>query len=275
MRSGSQEILLLQDEVSGREIRWSRADTLATDNACHDHYEIYIHIYGDLSLELDNRLYLLSPGDIMLIPAYTCHRHITPHDRGSRHYSLRIPSGIQSPLFASLYAPPSLLRLSPAAGSRSRLFSLCEQIDVLSAKPETSAARRISLLASLLCLIEDCQAAGDTVQPLPLSEPLTRVAEFVSENLSSEISVSKLAAISGLSAEALSQQFRAELNISTYAYVQRVRTLRAKEMLDAGATVDAARRACGFPDHSRFIERFRRTYGITPHKYCQLLRDRR
>lgn len=260
-------------------LKWSRTSPLhdpaspELPSSVHDHFEIYIHVFGDDSMCLEGRVYLLSPGDVVIIPPYTIHRHIRCGTDYSTHYSIRVPAGVSREYFACLYRENELLCLSPDTSARSRISSLCHEIDKLERRQSTPA-ERLALFSSLLMYFERTQAAGLTISPTPLSDMMQRVCAYVSDRLSGPLNVTQLCHAAGTSRNVLSRTFSRELGLSPYAYVQQMRLSRARALLLNGSDIAKAAADCGFKDYSHFIACFRSAFGVTPGRYLQLQQDR-
>lgn len=241
---------------------------------CHNDYEIYIHVFGDISLSSDGRLYLLSPGDIAILPPYTIHRLINPRMQTLRYYSLRIPETFSKDYFSPLYNQSHCRYLSPNISETNRLKVLCSALDALSHPVEPSAAKRISSVFELIALVEDIQASGHFLSPSPLSRELTDIVNFLEASYAQPLTLSEIANRAGIPSQALAKIFHSELDTTPISYLQELRLRKARDLLSTTLPLNEVCKLCGFADYSRFIERFRKAYGITPHKLQQLFSDR-
>lgn len=254
---------------------WHQTEHISSNSAIadaqsHDHYEIYIHIFGDVSLEADGRVYLLSPGDTIILPPYTLHRLVNLHSQVAQHYSLRLPETFDLGFLACLHQPPALLYLSPSIQEAGKLISLCKGIDKITASPDFSPAHRLSAFSSLICLIEEMQAASHTLSPTSLSAELQSAVDFIECAYSGHISVQDISNAADVSPAKLTRLFKDELDTTPVAYLLHYRLRKAQKLLHASTSLRDICEQCGFFDYSRFIERFRRVYGITPHKLQSL-----
>ncbi|MFX3311484.1 helix-turn-helix domain-containing protein, partial [Klebsiella pneumoniae] len=71
----------------------------------------------------------------------------------------------------------------------------------------------------------------------------------------------------GMSSRTLTRRFRAETGFSFNEWRQRIRLLRALELLAAGKPVTAIALDLGYDNVSAFIALFRRMFGTTPGRY--------
>lgn len=100
-----------------------------------------------------------------------------------------------------------------------------------------------------------------------LQRPEARFAELlhqVRSELADDHSVEALAERSGMSARNFSRAFRLETGMTPAKAVERLRCETARAMLQSGASVKEAARACGFGGIERMRRAFRRTVGPAP-----------
>ena len=114
-------------------------------------------------------------------------------------------------------------------------------------------------------------AAGGSLHPNALS----RVLDFIHGSPDAEITLADLAQIAQVSRFHFSRLFKRSTGSSPMAYVERVRMLRARELLSVPNTSIASVAALiGFSDQSHFGRRFKLYFGTTPSNYVSQLTDR-
>ncbi|KAA3451592.1 AraC family transcriptional regulator [Mesorhizobium sp. SARCC-RB16n] len=131
---------------------------------------------------------------------------------------------------------------------------------------------RLALVARLLVLQSDPAYRGNqrSAQPqntLPMWR-LKRTAEYIEANLGETITLSDMAAVTGLSRMHFAAQFRAATGIRPHEFLLRRRIERAKEMLAKTQTplVEIAL-SIGFQTQSHFSVVFKRFVGETPNRW--------
>jgi len=97
---------------------------------------------------------------------------------------------------------------------------------------------------------------------------VARVAEYICENLGSDLAVSDLARVAELEPDAFARRFKAATGCAPHAYVLEQRVQRAERLL-AGTQLGIAAIALqvGFSTQSHLTETFRRSRGVTPQVY--------
>lgn len=103
--------------------------------------------------------------------------------------------------------------------------------------------------------------------PMPQDARLLRITRALSERPDDDRSLEAWAAWAGLSPRTVTRRFSAETGFSFTEWRQRVRLLRALELLAAGQSVTAIALDLGYDNVSAFIALFRRVFGVTPGRY--------
>lgn len=97
---------------------------------------------------------------------------------------------------------------------------------------------------------------------------LKLATEFIEENLSSHISLSDLAVLTGLSSSHFSHAFKQSTGMPPHRWQLRSRIRRAQELLaSTSLPLSNIALATGFADQSHFTRVFRRFSGVTPHAW--------
>lgn len=96
---------------------------------------------------------------------------------------------------------------------------------------------------------------------------LSCAKEYIRGHLLEEMSLDQISQQVGLSKYHFLRLFRQQIGITPYQYILNCRINRAREALDAGATLNDAVFDYGFSDLSHFNRRFKPIYGMTPNQY--------
>lgn len=107
--------------------------------------------------------------------------------------------------------------------------------------------------------------------PLPQDARLLRIAKALADRPDDGRSLEAWAAWAGIAPRTLSRRFGLETGFSFSQWRQRVRLLRALELLAAGRPVTAVALELGHDNVSAFIALFRRVFGVTPGRYEEVL----
>lgn len=112
--------------------------------------------------------------------------------------------------------------------------------------------------------IERCGAAGNRID----SRRLTRVLQFVSENIAGPFTVADLADVACLSPAHFARSFKAATGWGPHEFVRRMRLTVAKRLLaDHQLPISDIALSTGFSSQSNFSRAFREVTGMTPGDY--------
>jgi AraC-like DNA-binding protein len=102
---------------------------------------------------------------------------------------------------------------------------------------------------------------------MPRDARLLKIARALSDRPDDEKRMDAWAAWAGIAPRTLTRRFVAETGFSFTEWRQRVRLLRALELLAAGMAVTTIALDLGYENVSAFISLFRRSLGVTPGRY--------
>lgn len=107
------------------------------------------------------------------------------------------------------------------------------------------------------------QARGDMTS-------LSRVIDYIHENVDAHVRVVDLAARAGLTAFQLDLRMRALFGVSTRQYLVRARIeLACSRLRQSNDPISQIALNCGYSDQAAFTRQFRKSVGITPSQYQQ------
>ncbi|WP_437673080.1 helix-turn-helix domain-containing protein [Sorangium sp. So ce131] len=130
-----------------------------------------------------------------------------------------------------------------------------------------AGADRLVLEVAVAEAIGALAAVGDAQRDY--TRPVRRAIELLRERLAEPVTLDDLAEHAGLEKFHLCRAFRAQVGMSPYAYLTRLRIMRAKEMLVAGVRPRDVAPQVGLYDQSQLNRHFRRIVGTTPGQYAR------
>ncbi len=104
--------------------------------------------------------------------------------------------------------------------------------------------------------------------PMPKDARLLKIARALSNHPADDRRLREWAEWVAMAPRTLSRRFVIETGFTLTEWRQRVRLLRALEMLAVGKAVTYVALELGYENVSAFIALFRRTYGVTPGQYA-------
>ena len=248
----------------------------------HDFYEIYLLLRGQVSYTVENHLYRMRPGDIMLVSPLELHQarimtDAEPYERivlwAARAYleSLSSPRTSLTRCFdTTVPGHTNLLRL-PGAGSaemRRRLERLGElhQQDAYGSDLLTAGC-----LVELLVELNRAAAErrGQQTADCSTDQVVDAVVSYINEHYNEPLTLDLLAEKFFISKYHLLRKFDAQMGTTVHRYILQKRLLIAKQLLAGGVAPSEACGYCGFGDYANFYRAFRSEYGATPRQYAQ------
>lgn len=104
-----------------------------------------------------------------------------------------------------------------------------------------------------------------------VEENLYRVIHYFESHLSEQISLSKMAEISGYSQYHFARTFKQLTSHTPLQYLTKLRIRQAKRLLiETRLTTEEVLSACGFSSYSYFFRVFKNTCGVTPYQYRKM-----
>lgn len=233
------------------------------DNHIHNECEIYINLSGDVSFAVENSVYPVVPGGIIITRPLEYHHCIYHTDKLHKHFWILFSAAGNERLFDIFYKrePGKNNLLMLPADKTEELFALCyRMIDGCEDESE-----RYYCFFTLIHLLNSATAvnAPDHLD----NDCIIKAISCINSSLSRHISVTEIARECNVSVNTLERRFLRELNISPSAYIKKKRLANAAKLLSDGYSVTDTAEMSGFADTSNFISLFKKAYHTTPLQY--------
>lgn len=248
-------------------ISYTEIDSQSTlntyDSHSHDKCEIYINISGDVSFVVENSIYPIIPGSIIITRPGEYHHCVYHSNALHKHFWILFSSNEMDNLFSRFYerdaGENNLLILS---GNRFKeLTDLCHSITENNV-PNVESLYRFFKLIHLINMAEISETTITHESPC-----MDLALDFIHKNLSEPILVKDIATAAFVSIATLERHFETNLQMSPSEYLKKRRLVNAANLLQNGTSVTYACQQSGFVDCSKFIILFKKHYGMTPLKY--------
>jgi AraC-like DNA-binding protein len=141
----------------------------------------------------------------------------------------------------------------------------------ISERPESTALERESRLVKALSRLLSRHATRARQERPPGHEHRSvRIArEYLDEHRSTNVSLTELADLAGLSRYHLCRLFQRDVGMAPHRYQTQVRVRRAAAYLRQGAPIVQAAIDSGFYDQAHLTRAFKRVTGVTPGEYAR------
>ena len=251
----------------------------------HDFYEVYFFLSGNVQYNIENRSYLLTPGDVLLISPMELHQPMFGSEQ--REYE-RIVLWIDKQFLEGLSLPgqsftacfdtgspnhSNLLR--PEGVQRQFLMFLLEQLISESASEEPyQQIAALSYLTQVLVSLNRLALQQRREDPVTAPDSTVyNILSYINEHYNENLTLDDLANRFFISKYHLSREFQRLVGTSVHRYIVQKRLVMAKQMLSAGKPSSEVYQSCGFGDYSNFYRAFRTEYQISPKEYVLRLKE--
>ena len=237
------------------------------DSHIHSGIEFYINVSGNVSFFVDDRLYPVESGDVIVSPSNVVHHCVGHGVSVHEHYCLWIDADETSPLFAFLKDADFSPRIVFEPAVKETMLTLLSEFRSLgeaeSDKLQTLKTAYLLQFLSLFIIgkkvtVDD---TGDT--PAVFQE----ILKYYDEHVSTIHSIESVAERFFISPATLNRYFKKYLHLSPKEFLEAKKISVAKILLTQGSSVHDASEEAGFFDSSHFIAAFKKKFGITPLQY--------
>ncbi len=242
----------------------------------HDHGEIAFILSGSGRYRIDDRVYSVQEGDLVLL------------NPGVRHEALCCPkaeqpsteffvgfSDIQFPGFPANFLPePGGERIIHTAGDlRQRLFKICAAMEAENAVCRQGRYYMLkAYLMQLLLLVirEQCEpierAGGYAFESASKKYVVEQIVNYFEDHYNEKISLDQIAENMYLSPYYVSRIFKSETGNAPIHHLINIRLEKAKELLEGGyeGSIQEVAAMVGYEDAYHFSKLFKKRFGVSP-----------
>lgn len=220
------------------------------DEHSHDFHQLVLPVAGTLDLSIDGQGGAVSAQNLAIIEAGKSHAFA---GRGENHFLvLDVPESMSD----YVHNLPCYLPTDEALHRYIRFLQAWQQ-----------SAQSSDLLAScdrqaLVLLLQMLQAKKDA--PVQIDQRLDKVCQLIEADLSSTLSVEKLATMAAISVRQLNSVFQRYLGLSVKQYIIEKRMQKAWRLLSSTSLpVQQVAESVGYQDASAFAHRCRQSFGLS------------
>lgn len=277
--------LLMQSHIAEVHLDISKSSDIVSLHS-HSFYEIIFCNGGNVPYLLNNNRYRVQKGDVLLIPPGIIHGPLL-HEENSEPYQ-RISLWINAEYFDhSAQKTPALnysllqcekrgsyLLRSPSStwtGFQAAFQHLLQESQHKQLGWDFLVAT--SAMGLMMHLSRTYYYQNISLPTIEQSTPIDSLLHYIDTNLSSKLSLEKIAADFAVSKSTISHLFKKETGTSFYQFVIRRRMIFAKNSILQGTPLYMVWADCGFSDYSSFYRLFKKEYGVSPTHFQALRRQ--
>jgi len=244
--------------------KYKSSHTFQIDLHTHREFEIYINLSGDISFLVENELYPLSRGDIIIVQPGQAHHCVYRSDK--KHSFFWILFNLQNNPLLKEFVEDNINTnyISPSSDLKEELIELCMK----AAENKIEESQKFYYFFRLLYILKT-SSSETTELPKAMPDELTSILNYIDSHLSENLKVSDIAKALYISESTIRRRFKEYININPLLFIQKRKLHYATTILKNGESVLNAGFSVGYTDNSYFIGLFKRQYGITPYQYKQ------
>lgn len=240
----------------------------------HDFLELYYFLDGSVTYYIEDQVYDLCPGDLLIIPAGKMHRPVIANEHAAYERMVlwitpQYLQGIDSPagdLQKNLQKVGEHGYCVPFRGDETVFVTALLKKLLYMQKNDTDPKFCAGAVELYLWTIFRSYSVIDTTHRNE-TQVIPQVIRYITEHFSEPLTLEDIAAEFFVSKSYLNRHFKAYTNSTVYAYIMALRLTHARRMLREGIPAVEAGRECGFSDYSTFYKAFKTQTGLSPQQF--------
>lgn len=240
----------------------------------HDFLELYYFLDGSVTYYIEDQVYDLCPGDLLIIPAGKMHRPVIANEHAAYE---RMVLWITPQYLQSIDSPAGDLQkylqkvgehgyCVPFRGDETVFVTALLKKLLYMQKNDTDPKFCAGAVELYLWTIFRSYGVIDTTHRNE-TQVIPQVIRYITEHFSEPLTLEDIAAEFFVSKSYLNRHFKAYTNSTVYAYIMALRLTHARRMLREGIPAVEAGRECGFSDYSTFYKAFKTQTGLSPQQF--------
>ena len=240
----------------------------------HDFLELYYFLDGSVTYYIEDQVYDLCPGDLLIIPAGKMHRPVIANEHAAYE---RMVLWITPQYLQSIDSPAGDLQKNlqkvgehgycvPFRGDETVFVTALLKKLLYMQKNDTDPKFCAGAVELYLWTIFRSYGVIDTTHRNE-TQVIPQVIRYITEHFSEPLTLEDIAAEFFVSKSYLNRHFKTYTNSTVYAYIMALRLTHARRMLREGIPAVEAGRECGFSDYSTFYKAFKTQTGLSPQQF--------
>lgn len=244
---------------------------------CHNFYEVYFFLDGDVDYLVEGRQYKPTPNSLLLLSPHVFHGVKINGGKTYKRFSIHFHPDILSldrrsfllSAFSSFEKQPGRKIYYEHADSY-RIPCCLEALEDCALKNEALRDALLpvcveALLAQIISMEDACESAPSMARA---TDTVTRIIWYLNQHLKENITLDQLSELFFISKHHLNKVFRKATGTTVFDYLLHKRITAAQQLLITGCSAQEAASEAGFGDYSAFYRAYTRINGHSP------LRDR-
>ena len=232
----------------------------------HEHYEIIWFLEGDAKYIVENQVFSLKPGDVIVIRRYQMHGICFNSSKPYRRFIFSVEPEFFKTCACQEYeekffeSKNNKINSEIVQASGLQDAFLRAQKYSKNFKEECSPITR-SIMIEILYLINEVTSFAEGKS---LNKQLIDVMNYISQNLTQEITLDDLEKRFFISKYHLCHIFKKATGLTVFQYIIKKRLVCAKELIMEGKNIGEVASGLGFNTYSSFYRAYVNEYGVPP-----------
>lgn len=247
----------------------------------HSYYEFYYLLSGNRKMFLNNKVYFVKPGDLVLIPKGEIHRTTYysegVHERIALCFDDFMVENLKKQIGECIFEECFCKRhISVPLNQQSQLETIFEKL-----LSEKEAENVQDIFSKLLCqryceeivmfIIRLQREQEELLMPQSFDTGIEAAAAYISNNYEQQITLEYMANKYCMSTGHFSKQFKKVTGFGYKEFLNMVRIRHACELLQRTTkSVTQISLECGFMDSNYFGDAFRKIKGVSPRTFRKM-----
>ena len=244
---------------------------------CHQRYEIYYHIAGDVSFIVEGNQYTLDKRCFLIIRPMEFHNIVFHSPAVYEHFYIdfspealefiRIDEAILAPFLSHQPGQNNLYSIT----ENDPFHKIFTKLKNTASLPDPERHMQAEFLLGELLLQISLRSKHEysNFTPPQSNTLISEVLAYLNANITENVSIDQLAARFFVSKYYLCHLFKKTTNISINEYILQKRIAMAKRLLESGMRPTEVALQCGFAGYSTFYRAFKRLTDKKPDDYKQ------
>lgn len=245
----------------------------------HTNYEIYFFLEGKVKYSVNDKLYELKQGDIIIIPPNIVHNpSFIDENYSYRRFVLWLSKDFIEMLsgffenieFVFNYAKDNQIYLHHLEYIQfndlfSCLLELWQEYNENQIFKDTTIINHI--ITALLKINRIVYNSSNLITDTPKKGLHALIFDYINKNITEDLTLETIARHFFVSKYYISHIFKDNLGISLHQYIIKKRLFVCKSAIATGEPITAVAEKFGFADYTSFYRAFKKEYGISPKDY--------
>ncbi len=236
-----------------------------TTSHIHKECEIYLNINGNVSFEVENHIYPVKRGSVIITRPYEYHHCIQHSNENHEHFWITF-SAEETENFLEMFFNRRKGKNNLITLTEEKLNELCDVMWSLIANENDLLKRRIDFLRLFQIISGGRQESYQNNEEY-LPDDVRTALRYMEEHLTEKIDIATLCDFCNVSVNTLERHFKEALGLSPFSMLRKKRLIASLQYLRYDDSVAEAALKSGFSDYSNYIQLFRKQFGMTPLKY--------